>query len=286
MERLDRRLSEAAAALATLDELVGKDERSLVERDGAVLRLIYTYEAIWKACQKLLATLENISAGSPNATIRAARNLGWLSDEDARAAIKLGEERNLAVHMYRDRVGEQIEQHLAAHVALLHRWLEALRQRAVEIEGSGPSQTYQLFEQAMAERKQILCMYDAYERELCPVILGHTREEEKALTYQFGGESTGELRPGGQWKCLLLSKVSKTRLRDGPWHAGSRHSRTQTCVEIVDLDVNPKSPYSPKRRLPNAPKASTDRTGAGRKKMNREPRSGRKETAQGATRRR
>jgi hypothetical protein len=62
--------------------------------------------------------------------IRAARALGWLSDEDAEAAIKLGEERNLAVHMYRDQVGQQIEAHLAAHAALLRRWLAALRQRA------------------------------------------------------------------------------------------------------------------------------------------------------------
>jgi hypothetical protein len=49
MERLDRRIAEAAAALATLDELAGKSERTLVERDGAILRLIYSYEAIWKA---------------------------------------------------------------------------------------------------------------------------------------------------------------------------------------------------------------------------------------------
>jgi hypothetical protein len=128
MERLDRRLAEAAAALAILDELAGKSERTLVERDGAVLRLIYSYEAVWKACQKVLAALENVSAASPNASIRAARALGWLSDEDA--AIKLGQERNLAVHMYRDQVGQQIEGHLAAHAALLRRWLEALQRRA------------------------------------------------------------------------------------------------------------------------------------------------------------
>ncbi len=118
MERLDRRLGEAAAALATLDELAGKSERTLVERDGAVLRLIYSFEAVWKACQKLLAALENVSAASPNGTIRAAPALGRLSDQDAQAAIKLGEERNLAVHMYRDQVGQQIEGHLAAHAAL------------------------------------------------------------------------------------------------------------------------------------------------------------------------
>jgi len=260
MERLKRRLSEAATALARLDELATKNERSLVERDSAVLRLIFTYEAVWKACQKLLGSLENLSAASPNATIRAARGLGWLSDEDARAAIKLGEERNLAVHMYRDQVGEQIERQLAAHAALLHRWLDALRQRAAEIENMPPSEPYRLFERAMIERKQILCMYDGYRRELCPVILGHSQGEEKALTFQFGGERKSGLSPGGgQWKCLLLAGVSEVQLRDGPWHAGSRHSQKQSCVEVVDLDVNPRSPYSPKRQLPDISAAKHNR---------------------------
>ena len=130
MERIDRRLAEAAAALATLDELAGKAERTLVERDSAVLRLVYSFEAVWKACQKMLAAMENVSAVSPNATIRAARALAWPSDEDAEAAIKLGEERNLAVDMYRDQVGQQMGAHLAAHAALLRRWLAALRPRA------------------------------------------------------------------------------------------------------------------------------------------------------------
>ena len=91
MERLNRRITEAAAAPATLDELAWKTDRTLVERDSAVLRLIYFYEAVWKACQKMLVAVENVSAASPNATIRAARALGWLSDEDAEAAIESGE---------------------------------------------------------------------------------------------------------------------------------------------------------------------------------------------------
>ena len=77
----------------------------------------------------MLAALENVSAASPNAAIRAARSLGWLSDEDAQAALKLGEEGNLAVHMYRDQVGQQLEGHLAAHATLLRRWLETLQKR-------------------------------------------------------------------------------------------------------------------------------------------------------------
>jgi len=75
MERLERRLSEAAAALAKLDELAGISKRSLVERDSAVLRLIFTYEAVWKTCQKLLAALENLIPHRQ--TRRFARHAVW-----------------------------------------------------------------------------------------------------------------------------------------------------------------------------------------------------------------
>jgi hypothetical protein len=111
------------------------------------------------------------------------------------------------------------------------------------------SRVYKLFARAMADRKQILCVYNGYARELCPIILGHTNGEEKALTYQFGGDSKTGLPREGEWRCLWLSKVDKVELRDGLWYSGGRHDRPQGCVEVVDLDVNPLSPYSPKRRL-------------------------------------
>jgi hypothetical protein len=102
MAGVGRRIAEAEAALATLDEVVARAERSLVERDSAILRLIYTFEAVWKACQQLLGEREDLEVASPNTAIRAARRLGWLSDEDAQAAMTVGRDRNLAVHMYRD----------------------------------------------------------------------------------------------------------------------------------------------------------------------------------------
>jgi hypothetical protein len=126
------RITEAASALATLEDALRKGDRSLLERDGTILRLIYTFEAVWKASQQLLATREGIAVASPNATIRAARRVGWLSDEDAQAAMNIADDRNLAVHMYRGQLGEQIEEHLTAHAAVLRRWLDALRRRSVE----------------------------------------------------------------------------------------------------------------------------------------------------------
>jgi hypothetical protein len=113
-----------------------------------------------------------------------------------------------------------------------------------------PSSTYTLFAQAMVKRRQIVCFHDGYRRELCPIILGHKATgEEVALVYQFGGGSGRGLPPGGAWRCLRLSRTSDVQLRDGRWHAGSSHLTSQTCVDVVDLDVNPTSPYKPRRRL-------------------------------------
>jgi hypothetical protein len=117
---------------------------------------------------------------------------------------------------------------------------------------SAPSYVYKLFEQAMIDGKQILCTYRGRHRELRPIILGHSKGREKALTYQFGGQSNTDLPPGGQWRCLWLSEVRDVRPRDGHWYVGNRHNQPQDCVEIVDLDVNPESPYNPKRRLSRA----------------------------------
>ena len=112
-----------------------------------------------------------------------------------------------------------------------------------------PSATYKLFELAMRQRKQVVCLYGGYRRELCPIILGHKKSgEEAALTFQFAGESRSRLPCGGQWRCLLLSGASNVELRDGRWYSGSTHRQPQSCVDIVDLDVNPASPYEPRRR--------------------------------------
>jgi predicted DNA binding CopG/RHH family protein len=112
-----------------------------------------------------------------------------------------------------------------------------------------PSNVYKLFGKAMRGRKQITCVYHGHYREVCPIILGHRDGEERALTYQFGGQSSKRLAAGGAWRCLTLSEVANVELRDGPWFTGSSHSQPQGCVMDVDLDVNPESPYSPRRSL-------------------------------------
>jgi hypothetical protein len=101
-----------------------------------------------------------------------------------------------------------------------------------------PSTTYKLFSDAILGERQVTCVYQGYYRELCPLIIGHTRGKERVLAFQFGGQSSSGLPLGGNWKCLDLSHVKDAELRAGAWREGERHSKQQTCVEDVDLDVN------------------------------------------------
>jgi hypothetical protein len=111
------------------------------------------------------------------------------------------------------------------------------------------SRNYELFQRAMRLRRPVLCLYDGYRRELCPIILGHSQGQEKALTFQFAGQSRSGLPRQGEWRCLWLSKVSRAHLHDGDWRGGSSHTQPQGCVEDVEFDTNPASPYRPTSRL-------------------------------------
>ena len=101
------------------------------------------------------------------------------------------------------------------------------------------SATYRLFRDAILNQQRIVCRYDGYWRELCPVIIGLSDGEEKLLAYQVGGwTSAGPIAREGAWKCFRLAHVDEPKFQDGPWREGSGHAQTQTCVAEIDLDIN------------------------------------------------
>ena len=75
MDRLRQRLSVAGQAAATLRELAVRTAPSKIERDAAIQRFEYSFEATWKAAQRFLAVVEGVEAGSPKSAIRLDRDL-------------------------------------------------------------------------------------------------------------------------------------------------------------------------------------------------------------------
>jgi general stress protein 26 len=117
-----------------------------------------------------------------------------------------------------------------------------------------PSAVYRIVWQAIRNRQQIAFSFDGAHRETFPHILGYkTSGEEAVFAYQVGGErSDGKpLAPEGGWGCFSLDRVTDIRLRDGRgWRGGTRHSRPQTCVRLVDVDVNIPETLTRPRPLP------------------------------------
>jgi hypothetical protein len=85
---------------------------------------------------------------------------------------------------------------------------------------------------------QITCEYKARYREVCPIILGYSAEgQERVLVFQVGGQtSAGSKLPG--WRSFDLSGLRDLKLRKGPFIEGDRHTRTQSLIRFVDVDVN------------------------------------------------
>ncbi len=127
MERLSERLAEAETALASFNELVRRADRSVVERDAAIMRFTYTFEAVWKTAQRYLYEHEGVDAGSPKQAIRASRRIGLVTDEQAAAALRMADDRNLVVHVYREAVARDLDSRLSEHAATLGAWLAAMR---------------------------------------------------------------------------------------------------------------------------------------------------------------
>jgi hypothetical protein len=111
------------------------------------------------------------------------------------------------------------------------------------------SATHALFLAAMRQRRQVRCIYQGLPREICPILLGRTGLEEKALVFQVGGLTSEGPLGAPDWKCFALAEVRDAALTEGPWLVGSAHSRAQHCMKMVEYDVNPLSPYNPAFRL-------------------------------------
>ncbi len=131
MERPRERLALAGKALETLKELAGLGAPSAVERDAAVQRFEYTFEAVWKLAQRYLRIQEGIETGSPKASIRRSRDVGLLSDAEAEAeaALAMADDRNQTVHTYNEALAAAIFGRLSDHRRVLETWHGNIAQR-------------------------------------------------------------------------------------------------------------------------------------------------------------
>ena len=129
MERVKERAQVARKALSTLQELTGKPDLSTVERDAAIQRFEYTFEAMWKTAQTFLNESEGITANPPKGVVRASWQLGLLDETNAQLALQMCEARNMTVHTYNEKLALSIYHQIKGYAGVLELWLSAIEKR-------------------------------------------------------------------------------------------------------------------------------------------------------------
>jgi len=129
VERLKGRLAIAGTAVMSLQEVLAIPSPTRIERDAAIQRFEYTFEACWKAAQRHLAVVEGLTVGSPKACVRASREVGLLSEEQAIVGLEMVDDRNLTVHTYNEAVAARIHRNLRRYAELMTHWLGAMEAR-------------------------------------------------------------------------------------------------------------------------------------------------------------
>lgn len=130
MERLNERLKVAARALHTFHELVQIEQPSSIERDAAIQRFEFSFEACWKAGKQFLYDIEGLDIGSPKGVIRSFREIGVLSEDETVLSLQMVDDRNLTSHTYNEGLSNEIFKKVPKYYQLLHDWIKRINTRS------------------------------------------------------------------------------------------------------------------------------------------------------------
>lgn len=99
------------------------------------------------------------------------------------------------------------------------------------------SPTYDQIRAAMLAGKPIAITYQGYRREVCAHVIGMKNGREQVLTFQYGGGSSSGLPPDGQWRCIPVGGIGSVEVLNAGWRTDTKHNRTQTCVDQIDVEL-------------------------------------------------
>ena len=135
MERLKQRVDTAGKALKTLQELLESETLTVVERDAAIQRFEYSFEALWKSGKAFLKEIEGLEIGSPKGVIRGFFQVGLLSEKQTALALAMVDDRNLTSHTYNQNLADRICKELDNYADLMADWLSGMEAAIEEIQG-------------------------------------------------------------------------------------------------------------------------------------------------------
>ena len=99
--------------------------------------------------------------------------------------------------------------------------------------------TYTSVRQAIIDRQCVTCFYNGYLRKMTPHVIGTKNGKQQCLFYQYGGQSSSGLSsdPTKNWRCIPIDKIDQLQTNSDHFQTAHNHSRTQNCVDTIDVEV-------------------------------------------------
>lgn len=108
-------LEDFKKTITKLEEAISLEKTEIV-RDSAIKRFELCFDLAWK-CIKFFARKEGIECNSPRSCLKVAFQLNLISyDENW---LKMLDDRNLTVHIYKEKYAEEVYSRLSLYAGLL-----------------------------------------------------------------------------------------------------------------------------------------------------------------------
>lgn len=99
-----------------------------------------------------------------------------------------------------------------------------------------PTRTFELLKRGIEQKKQMSIQYKGYTRNICPYVLGFTKNnKERALALLVRNTPSGPLIGG--WECLDIEHVWNVKFADGDWVAAPEGPRPDCEMVKIEIDV-------------------------------------------------
>jgi nucleotidyltransferase substrate binding protein (TIGR01987 family) len=115
-------LSDFQRAVARLKEVLRLEKTEIV-RDSGIKRFELCFDLAWK-CIQIYARKEGLDCHSPRGCLKTAFQLGLIEHDDN--WLKMLDDRNLAVHTYREKYAEMIFGRLSQYLGMLTKLADKL----------------------------------------------------------------------------------------------------------------------------------------------------------------
>ena len=100
--------------------------------------------------------------------------------------------------------------------------------------------SYQVIRQAVLDRHCLTAVYEGRVRHFSPHAIGQSNDgKTNVMSYQYAGESSQPLPSDGQWRCFRVDGLSEVQTNNDPWRTRDDHSRPNSCVTRIDVQVTP-----------------------------------------------